>query len=119
MDEGGLMLVVFDHGHATAAYLEVGGYDDPADLDSLGEPGNASPTLPHDPSIVPDFAARSKALENPTALRMCFEAIGYVRGYCDAARISSSHAIDFGHALAVLSQPVDHVPPSTCCSWGR
>lgn len=33
---------------------------------------------------------------------MCFEAIGYARGDCDAARISSSDAIDFGRAFAVL-----------------
>ncbi|MEU6191330.1 hypothetical protein [Nocardia sp. NPDC047038] len=97
-----MTLVVLHHGHTTAAYLEVGGYDDPADLDSFGEPGTISPASRHDPSRVPDFAAWSKALKNATAHAMCFEAIGYARGHCDAARVSSSDAIDFGHAFAVL-----------------
>ncbi|MFX0581002.1 hypothetical protein [Nocardia nepalensis] len=53
-------------------------------------------------SRVPDFAQWSTALESQDAHLLCFEAIGYVRGYCDALGISSGDAIDFGHAFAVL-----------------
>ncbi|MGY1946350.1 hypothetical protein [Nocardia asiatica] len=73
-----------------------------ADLDSLGVPAAVSRAPRHDPSRVPDFAAWSKALENAAANRMCLEAIGYARGHCDAARLGSSDAIDFGRAVAVL-----------------
>ncbi|WP_405161549.1 hypothetical protein OG203_35235 [Nocardia sp. NBC_01499] len=43
-----------------------------------------------------------RAIENRQAQLMCFEAIGYARGFCDAAGISSGDAIDFGRAYAVL-----------------
>ncbi|WP_405165537.1 hypothetical protein OG203_10775 [Nocardia sp. NBC_01499] len=43
-----------------------------------------------------------QAIENHQAHVMCFEAIGYARGYCDAAGIGSGEAIDFGRAYAVL-----------------
>lgn len=43
-----------------------------------------------------------RAIENRQAHLMCFEAIGYARGFCDAACIGSGDAIDFGRAYAVL-----------------
>ncbi|WP_327116649.1 hypothetical protein OHB12_05205 [Nocardia sp. NBC_01730] len=50
----------------------------------------------------PDYAQWSKALENRSAHLLCFEAIGYARGYCDRAGVGSGDAVDFGHAFAVL-----------------
>ncbi|WP_157777526.1 hypothetical protein [Nocardia terpenica] len=38
----------------------------------------------------------------PEAERMCWEAIGYARGYCDAKGLGSGDAISFGWAFAVL-----------------
>ncbi|WP_280406516.1 hypothetical protein [Nocardia brasiliensis] len=39
---------------------------------------------------------------HPEAERMCWEAIGYARGYCDAAGRGSGDAVDFGRTFAVL-----------------
>ncbi|MEV6558323.1 hypothetical protein AB0M22_21605 [Nocardia sp. NPDC051756] len=51
---------------------------------------------------VPNYEQWWQTIENRQAHLMCFEAIGYARGYCDAAAISSSDAIDFGRAYAVV-----------------
>ncbi|MGY2119554.1 hypothetical protein ACW9HR_37195 [Nocardia gipuzkoensis] len=103
VDGGGLTLVELRNGHP-AAHLEVGGYDDPDTIDVPADPApTPSPALPaRDTSRVLDFSTWSKALENPEALRMCFEAIGYARGHCDAEGVGSGDAIDFGRAYAVL-----------------
>ncbi|MBF6328434.1 hypothetical protein [Nocardia transvalensis] len=39
---------------------------------------------------------------NPEAERMCWEALGYARGYCDAAGRGSGDAIDFARAFTML-----------------
>ncbi|MFI2478771.1 hypothetical protein [Nocardia xishanensis] len=53
-------------------------------------------------SRVPTFEQWSTAIEQREARLLCFEAIGYARGFCDATGIGSGDAIDFGHAFAVL-----------------
>lgn len=57
-----------------------------------------------------------RAIKNRQAHVMCFEAIGYARGYCDAAGISSCEAIDFGRAYAVLVAS-NRSRPSIECAW--
>ncbi|MFI6998315.1 hypothetical protein [Nocardia sp. NPDC050175] len=51
---------------------------------------------------IPTDAQWLQAITNRQAHLMCFEAIGYARGYCDAAGIGSGEAIDFGRTYAVL-----------------
>ncbi|MEV6334639.1 hypothetical protein AB0M12_07965 [Nocardia vinacea] len=51
---------------------------------------------------VPGFGEYDAALRNRTAWWLCAEALGYVRGWCDAAGIASGDAVDFAHAYAVL-----------------
>ncbi|MGQ4619858.1 hypothetical protein [Nocardia sp. R7R-8] len=51
---------------------------------------------------VPGFEECDAALRNRTAWWLCAEALGYVRGGCDAAGIGSGDAVDFAHAYAVL-----------------
>ncbi|MEV4241357.1 hypothetical protein AB0J47_40060 [Nocardia sp. NPDC049737] len=53
-------------------------------------------------SRVPEFELYTAAMRNRTAELLCFEAIGYVRGWCDARGVGAGEAIDFGHAFAVL-----------------
>ncbi|MFF3569207.1 hypothetical protein ACFYXQ_15655 [Nocardia jiangxiensis] len=54
-------------------------------------------------SQVPDYEVWSRVLaENPLARDMCFEAIGYARGHCDARNVGSGDAVEFGLAFAVL-----------------
>ncbi|WP_378741456.1 hypothetical protein [Nocardia brasiliensis] len=53
-------------------------------------------------STAPDQQQWSAALADHSALLLCFEAVGYARGYCDAAGLGSRDAIDFGHSFAVL-----------------
>lgn len=50
---------------------------------------------------VPDFQDYDAALRDPTARWLCAEALGYVRGWCDAAGVGSGDAVDFAHAYAV------------------
>ncbi|WP_040713624.1 MULTISPECIES: hypothetical protein [Nocardia] len=51
---------------------------------------------------VPGFAEYDAALRDRTAYWLCAEALGYVRGWCDAAGVGSGDAVDFAHAYAVL-----------------
>lgn len=51
---------------------------------------------------VPSAEQWVQAIEDRQAHLLCFEAIGYARGFCDAADIGSGDAIDFGRAYAVL-----------------
>ncbi|RBO79947.1 hypothetical protein [Nocardia puris] len=51
---------------------------------------------------VPDTAQWDAALGHRTAWWLCAEALGYVRGWCDAAGVGSGDAVDFAHAFAVL-----------------
>ncbi|WP_331758011.1 hypothetical protein OG225_41860 (plasmid) [Nocardia sp. NBC_01377] len=51
---------------------------------------------------VPGLDASTAALRDPTARAMFFEALGYVRGWCDAAGVGSGDAVDFAHTYAVL-----------------
>ncbi|WP_063047857.1 hypothetical protein [Nocardia pseudovaccinii] len=51
---------------------------------------------------VPEFEKYDAALRNRTAYWLCAEALGYVRGWCDAAGVGSGDAVDFAHAYAVL-----------------
>ncbi|WP_157978857.1 MULTISPECIES: hypothetical protein [Nocardia] len=51
---------------------------------------------------VPRFEEYDAALGNRTAWWLCAEALGYVRGWCDAAGVGSGDAVDFAHAYAVL-----------------
>jgi len=51
---------------------------------------------------VPGVAEWDTALGNRTAWWLCAEALGYVRGWCDAAGVGSGDAVDFAHAFAVL-----------------
>ncbi|MGN2638812.1 hypothetical protein ACTD5D_22115 [Nocardia takedensis] len=50
---------------------------------------------------VPGFEEYEKALRDRTASWLCAEALGYVRGWCDAAGVGSGEAVDFAHAYAV------------------
>jgi hypothetical protein len=54
-------------------------------------------------SRTPAYEQWSAALEDRSALLLCFEAVGCARGYCDAADLGSGDAIDFGHSFAVLA----------------
>ncbi|KAA8880380.1 hypothetical protein F3087_41655 [Nocardia colli] len=67
-------------------------------------------------SRVPSNEQWLAAIENRLAHLMCFEAIGYARGYCDAAGIGSADAIDFGRAYAVLVA-ADTSRPSIAGAW--
>ncbi|MEV6256738.1 hypothetical protein ACIHAX_19580 [Nocardia sp. NPDC051929] len=51
---------------------------------------------------VAGFEEYDAALRNRTAYWLCAEALGYVRGWCDAAGVGSGEAVDFAHAYAVL-----------------
>ncbi|WP_159080540.1 hypothetical protein [Nocardia suismassiliense] len=51
---------------------------------------------------VPTYEQWTTAFTDRGALLLCFEAVGYARGYCDAAGLGSGDAIDFGHSFAVL-----------------
>ncbi len=54
-------------------------------------------------TAIPDYEQWSRALTDSRLARdMCFEAIGYARGYCDASGIGSGDAVDFGLTFAVL-----------------
>lgn len=57
-------------------------------------------TAAHDQT--PTFEQYDPALHDRTALWLCVEAVGYARGWCDAAGVGSGDAVDFGHAYAVL-----------------
>ena len=59
-----------------------------------------APVAAHDQT--PTFEQYDPALHDRTALWLCIEALGYARGWCDAAGIGSGDAVDFGHAYAVL-----------------
>ncbi|QBS44936.1 hypothetical protein [Nocardia sp. CS682] len=65
---------------------------------------------------VPNYEQWFRAIENRQAHLMCFEAIGYARGYCDAAGIGSGDALDFGRAYAVLVAS-DRSRPSIDGAW--
>ncbi|MET7772029.1 hypothetical protein [Nocardia sp. NPDC005366] len=57
------------------------------------------------PSVVervPGVVEWDAALRDRTAWWLCAEALGYVRGWCDAAGTGSGDAVDFAHAYAVL-----------------
>ncbi|MFD6104398.1 hypothetical protein ACFWFQ_17200 [Nocardia salmonicida] len=54
----------------------------------------------HDQAPTPE--QYDPALHERSALWLCIEAVGYARGWCDAAGIGSGDAVDFGHAYAVL-----------------
>ncbi|MFF0494378.1 hypothetical protein ACFYTQ_35630 [Nocardia sp. NPDC004068] len=40
--------------------------------------------------------------DSPEAQRMCWEALGYARGYCDAIQRGSGDAVDFARAFSML-----------------
>ncbi|WP_433755784.1 hypothetical protein [Nocardia sp. CA-135398] len=61
----------------------------PRNPEWAGEPGTGVGAVP-----------RGNA--EPDGGGLCFEAIGYVRRWCDARGVGSGEAIDFGHAFAVL-----------------
>ncbi|CAM4307688.1 hypothetical protein NONI108955_20090 [Nocardia ninae] len=53
-------------------------------------------------SRIPTHEQWLHAITDRQAHLLCFAAIGYARGYCNAACIDPADAIDFGHAYAVL-----------------
>ncbi|CAM4041485.1 hypothetical protein NONI108955_05745 [Nocardia ninae] len=53
-------------------------------------------------SRIPTEEQWLQAIKDRQAHVMCFEAIGYARGYCDTTGIGSGDAIDFGRAYSVL-----------------
>ncbi|MGW4367003.1 hypothetical protein ACWEKT_15280 [Nocardia takedensis] len=59
-----------------------------------------SPT-PSPVDRVPGPEQYEPAMRDRTARWLCAEALGYVRGWCDAAGIGSGDAVDFAHAYAV------------------
>lgn len=65
---------------------------------------------------VPEFEEYDAALRDRTARWLCAEALGYVRGWCDAAGTGSGDAVDFAHAYAV-AVTADGSRPNIADAW--
>ncbi|MEV0246890.1 hypothetical protein AB0H76_09915 [Nocardia sp. NPDC050712] len=66
---------------------------------------------------VPSFEEWARAIGSSLYARvMCWEAIGYARGWCDHAEIGSSEAVDFGKAYGVLVA-AGGSRPAICRAW--
>ncbi|MEV6276695.1 hypothetical protein [Nocardia sp. NPDC051832] len=72
-----------------------------SDLDKPEMTTSSHPTP--DSARVPSFEEWQRAIDGSMDARvMCWEAIGYARGWCDHAGIGSGDAVDFGKAYAAV-----------------